>query len=63
MLFAYQFKPPLKTELKGTKWYDKSHNAQDGIKILELIRSVVCSVGVHLKGTWDMMKADKHIYI
>ena len=43
-LFTDQCDPSLKTKLKGNKGYDNSHNTQDAIKILELIRSAVCGM-------------------
>ena len=50
MLLTDQYKPYLKTNLKGTKWYNKAHNSQYGIKHLELIIAVICGVDAHLQG-------------
>ena len=47
---------------KITKGYDKSHKAKHGIKLLELIGSVVCDVKAHMQGTWATMKAKKCLY-
>ena len=52
----------LKTKLKGTKGYTKAQNKQDGINILEIIRSIVCGMEAHLQGTWDTMKSNKCLY-
>ena len=48
-LFTDQCGPTLKTKLKGTKGYDKSHTAQ---------AIIVYGVGVHLKGEWAINKAN-----
>ena len=52
----------LKTKLKGGKWYNKALIAQDAMKLLELVRSIVCGVEAYLKVTWAMMKANKCLY-
>ena len=44
ILFTDQCDTSLKTKLKGTKGYNKTHNAEDNIKLLELIRSIICGV-------------------
>ena len=62
-LFVDQYDPSLNTKLKGAKVYDKSHNAQYSIKLLDVIKSVVCGMEEYMKGTWAMMKSDKLIYI
>ena len=58
LLFTGKFNLSLNIKLEGTKGYDKAHTAQDGIKPLDLIRSVVCVVEAHLQGTWDMIKSE-----
>ena len=60
-LFTYQCEPSLKTKLKRTKGYDKAHNMQDGIKLMELIRIIVCVVESHLHVNWSTMKTYKHL--
>ena len=42
LYFTDQCEPYLKTKIKFTKGYNKSHNSQGGIKLMELIRSVFC---------------------
>ena len=41
-VFKDQCGPSLKTKLKVTKGYNNYHNAQYGIKLLDLIRSIIC---------------------
>ena len=43
-LFTDQYDLSLKTKIKVTKGYNKAHNAQDFIKILDFIGSVVCGM-------------------
>ena len=62
-LFKDQCKPSLKTKIKGTKGNVNAHNAQDRIKLPDLIRSSVYGVETHLQGTWAMMKSDKRLYM
>ena len=62
MLLTDQCKPYLKTKIKGKRGYDNAHKSQDSIKLPELVRSVVCGVKAHLKGTWYMMKTKKLLY-
>ena len=50
-LFTDQCEPSPKTKIEGTKGYKNTHNAQDGIKLLEQIRSVVCGAEAHLQVT------------
>ena len=61
-IFTNQCEPSLNMKLKGNKGYIKYHNAQDNIKTLELITSIVCDVEAHLQGTWAMMKVNKDLY-
>jgi hypothetical protein len=61
-LFIEQCEPPMRTKLKGTKGYDEAYKIQDGVKLLELIRSIMCGVRDHLQNVWAMMKSDKHLY-
>ena len=50
-LFTHQYGPCLNNKLKGTKGCDKVHNAQDGVKLLGIVRSVVCGTELHIQGT------------
>ena len=52
----------LNTKLKITKGYNKYHNSQGGIKLLEITSSVVCGMEAHPQGAWDTIKADKNLY-
>ena len=61
-MFKYQCDPSLKTKLKGPKWYNKAHNPEDGIKLLDLISRVAYDVEAHLQGTWVRIKDRKHIH-
>ena len=61
-LFPEQCKMSLKTKLKITKGHNKSHKSQAGIKLLEIIRSVIFGMESQLKVTCSMMKANKFLY-
>ena len=61
-LFTYQCGLFLKTKLNGIKGYDKDHNAQDGMKLLDIINIIACGTETHLQVTWSMMKVNKLIY-
>ena len=52
----------LKKKIKGTKEYDKEYTAQYKTKLLDLIRSILCSVEPHLQETRSVMKDNKHLY-
>ena len=43
-LFTDKCDPSLKIKLKETKRYDKAHNTQDDIKLLELMMIIVCGM-------------------
>jgi hypothetical protein len=60
--FIEQCKPAMRTKLKETKGYDDAYKIQDGVKLLELIRGIMCGVEDHLQNTWAMMKSDKRLY-
>ena len=61
-MFNYQYEPSLKPKQKGNNGGDKAHNMEDVIKLLDIIRSIVCGVEAHLQGTWSRMKAYKYLY-
>jgi hypothetical protein len=50
-LFIKQSEPAMRTKLKGTKGYDEAYKVQDGVKLLELIMSIMCGVEDHLQNT------------
>ena len=52
----------LNTKLKITKGYNKYHNSQVGIKLLDITSRVVCGMEAHPQGAWDTIKADKNLY-
>ena len=62
-MFTDQYEPSLKTNLKVTKGCGKDNNSQDGIKLLDLIRSVVCGMGSRLQVIWAMMKVAKRLHM
>ena len=54
----------LKKKPKETKGYNKDHDAQDGVKLLDLMRSIVYGVEDHLQvkmGHDEGRKAPLHI--
>ena len=61
-LFADQCKTFLIYKLKVTNGCNKFHNPQDGVNILKIIKSVICGIEAHLKGTWYIMKEYKCLY-
>ena len=61
LLFTDKCDLSLKIKLKETKRYDKAHNTQDDIKLLELMIIIVCGMLANIQGTWYMMKADKSL--
>jgi hypothetical protein len=61
-IFIEQCEPAMRTQLKGTKGYDEAYKVQDGVKLLELIRSIMWRVKDHFPNTWAMMKSDKQLY-
>ena len=60
--FNNQRKRSPKIKLKGTKGHKKSHNTQDGVKILEIISSVACGIEAHIQGIWAIIKVVKRLY-
>ena len=55
-LFSDQCKTFLNYKLKVTNGCNKFHNTQDGVKILKIIKSVICGMEAPLQGTWYIMK-------
>ena len=61
-LFNEECKTYLTVKLKFSEGYDKAHNSQDSIKLLDIIRSAVFGMEALLQGPWSMMKANKSLY-
>ena len=61
-LFTNQCDSPIKTKLKRTTGCDKAHNTPDGIKLLDLIRSLAYDIRAHMQGKWERKKSDKCLY-
>ena len=51
--------PALSKSLKGTSSYREVEAIQEGIKLLVMIRSIICGVEEHLQDTRDLKKSDK----